>query len=68
MIRKIFSHPVWFLIGALIFVSGGVRFVIKGDMTGAIIYFVAGFLSLVGFIGRTLFDNNHKKKDNAREI
>ncbi len=55
-IRKIFAHPVWFLIGSLIFGIGGVRFLLREDSTGAVIYLIAAVLFLIGFLGQVLFN------------
>ena len=59
-LRKIFAHPVWFLIGFLIFAVGGIRYAVQGDTIGAVIYCITGFLFLVGFVGQVL---SRKKRD-----
>ncbi len=59
-IRKIFESKIWFLFGSFIFAIGGVRFLLRGDCVGAIIYLTTALLFLIGFIGQTLF-NKHKK-------
>lgn len=59
-LRKIFSHPIWFLIGGFIFTLGGVRYSLKGDKVGAIIYLITALFFLIGFIGQIIFNKPKK--------
>jgi len=55
-IRKICASPFWFLIGSIIFIIGGIRFLLIEDSTGGIIYLSAALLFLIGFIGQIKFN------------
>ena len=60
-LRKIFSSSIWFLIGAALFLIAGIRYVIKEDVIGAIIYFLVAFIFLIGYIGQIKFNKSNKK-------
>lgn len=59
-LKRIFSHPVWFLIGSFLFAVGGTRYSLKGDKIGAIIYLVTALFFLIGFIGQSMFNKRRK--------
>ncbi len=59
-LRKICGSNLWFLLGALLFLIGGIRYLIQGDDTGAIIYFLAAFLFSIGYLGRIKFSKPKK--------
>lgn len=61
-LRKLFSSPVWFLIGAVIFEAGAVRYFIKEDFTGGVIYAIAGILFLLGFIGQKMVNKRYVRR------
>lgn len=48
--KKPFSWPGWFLVGALIFLFIGIRYVIIKDNTGAIINLVIAALFYFGYM------------------
>jgi len=53
--KKILSSNIWFLVGAILFLIAGVRYIILNDVVGAIIYFVGVVLFLIGYFGRVKF-------------
>jgi hypothetical protein len=55
-IKKILASKFWFLIASLIFTLGGIRFLLREDKTGAIIYFIGALLFLIGFIAQAKFN------------
>ncbi len=57
---KILASSLWFLLGAILFLIAGIRYIISQDVIGAIINFLVALLFLVGYIGRVKF--NKKKK------
>ena len=59
-IENIIKSKLWFLIGALIFLIGALRLYIREEGAETIIYFIAGFLFLIGFIGQVLFNKTQK--------
>jgi len=58
-LRKICAHPIWFLIGSILFAGRGIRLLLIGDLAGGVIYLIATALFLIGFIGQVKFN---KKK------
>ena len=59
-IRKICASPLWFLFGCLMFLAGGIRFLLIDDLNGAIIYLAAAVFFLIGFIGQLKFNKKRK--------
>jgi len=60
MWRKIFSSNLWFLLGAILFLIAGVRYVINYDVIGAIINFLVALFFLIGYIGQVKFNKPKK--------
>jgi len=60
-IKKIVNSNVWFLIGGILFLIGGVRAYVMGDATGTIIYFLAFIIFLAGFTLQVI--HSEKRKD-----
>lgn len=58
-LRKICSSSLWFLLGAVLFLIGGIK-LYPDDKTGYIIYFIASALFLIGYIGQIKFNKKRK--------
>ncbi|MFH1592938.1 MAG: hypothetical protein ABIB47_06245 [Candidatus Woesearchaeota archaeon] len=50
--KKAFSWPGWFLVGALIFLIIGIRYILVEDSIGAIINFVIAAVFYFGYSKR----------------
>ncbi len=60
-LRKLFASSIWFLIGAVIFLIAGIRYVVMADTVGAIINFLVALFFLIGYLGQLKFNKPKRK-------
>ncbi len=60
-LKQILASKLWFLLGFIIFLMGGIRYYLNKDTVGAIIYFIASLFFLMGYIGQAKYNKPKKR-------
>ncbi len=55
-LKEACSWSGWFLIGAILCLIGGVRYLLQNDDIGTLIYLLAALLFTIGYIGQAKFN------------
>ena len=61
-LKKIFASNLWFLLGAILFLIAGIRYLLRDDTTGAAIYFLVSVLFAIGYLGQVKFNKLKKRR------
>jgi len=66
-ISKFIKSKIWFLVGTVLFIFSGIRYVNADYILVSILYFVVALVFLLGFILRVKQDSKNKPKDKPKE-
>lgn len=66
-ISRFIKSKIWFLVGTILFIFSGVRYLNADYTLISILYFVVALVFLLGFILRIVQDKKNKPKDKPKK-